>query len=385
MPIKGLTDRGAMFPQIGVLRKGAPKAENGNKPGADLQYLRFDADDQDAAAAFEAVYGKEPKSVRVFLPFQTTSENFEAWREEWSASSLKHRCDGEKCVRWLTPQGTYSPEPKPCPGGCKQVGRLRVIVPELKRMAYVTVLTTSIHDILEINSNLLALEAARGDLRGIPLLVKRVPREISTPGADGKRVRREKWLLSVEAQPQWVELQLNAAAQAAMGGAAATLALPEWTGDDEDDDGVASETNITKSPVAVEGKPDPEAERRVEIELKLHCLAASGNDKAKAAKLWSERFEKLNFHQRQAALLELSPSAPVDPARENLIQQIEVAFKDLHTLGKTHEEITAQVARICDGRIDIDDMDKSMLVRLAEGIFFWRDAARAELKKGAGK
>lgn len=386
MPIIGLTDRGPMFPQIGVLRKGAPKPETGNKPGADLQYFRFDADDQDAAQAFEAVYGKEPKSIRVFLPFQTTAENFEAWREEWAASSLKHRCDGEKCVRWLTPQGTYSTEPRPCPGGCKQVGRLKCIVPELRRMAYVTVLTTSIHDILEINANLLALEAARGDLRGIPLLVKRVPREISTPGADGKRVRREKWLLSVEAQPQWVELQLQSAAQAAMPGATvSTLALPEWNGEDEDDGDIVSETNIAKSPIAVEGKPDPEAERRVEIDLKNHCLSASGGDRAKAAKLWAERYAKLDFHQRQEALLGLANGTPVDPARENLIQEIEHAFTELHQLGKTHEQITEQVARMCNGRIDIDDMDKSMLVKLAEGIFFWRDAARAELKKGAGK
>lgn len=426
MPIIGLTDRGAMFPQIGVLRKGAPKPETGNKPGADLQYFRFDADDQDAAAAFEAVYGKEPKSIRVFLPFASTSENFEAWREEWSASSLKHRCDGENCVRWLTPQGTYSTEPKKCPGGCKQVGRLKAIVPELRRMAYVTVLTTSIHDILEINANLLALEAARGDLRGIPLLVKRVPREISTPGADGKRVRREKWLIFVEAQPQWVELQLQAAAQAAMPGATvSTLALPEWSGEDEDDEGDDGRLTyddlaeiyqrITNRPAKTQPMervvdwtktrpdlfewrgeyvyraknetmpPDPEAERRVEIDLKNHCLSASGGDRAKAAKLWAERYAKLDFHQRQEALLSLANGTPVDQARENLIQEIEHAFKELHQLGKTHDEITEQVARLCNGRIDIDDMDKSTLVKLAEGIFFWRDAARTELKKGAGK
>lgn len=234
--IRGLTDRPASFPQIGVLRKGAPKPEVGNKPGADLKHFRFDCDDQDAAKLFAGHYGAEPVAIRVFVPHATTDENFDAWREEWTASSLKHRCDGQVMVRWLQPNGTYSTEPKPCTGGCKQVGRLQVIIPELRRMAFVTVLTTSIHDILQIHSNLLALESARGDLRGIPLILKRVPREISTPsGSNGQRARREKWLISIEAAPQWVDLQLQAQERAALPGAQ-PLALPEWDGEDDEEE-----------------------------------------------------------------------------------------------------------------------------------------------------
>lgn len=235
MPIQGLTTRAATFPEIGQIRKGAPKPEQGNKPGADLKHFRFDSDDQGAMELFQSVYGNEPRSIRIFVPFQSTDDNFEAWQEEWAASSLKHRCDGEKCVLWLTPQGTYSKDAKACPGGCKASGRLKVIIPELKRLAYVTVLTTSKHDIMNIHANLLALESARGDLRGIPLLLKRVPREISTPAGDGKRARREKWLISIEAQPDWVALQLSAQQQAALP-VANTLALPAYDGDDDDDE-----------------------------------------------------------------------------------------------------------------------------------------------------
>lgn len=232
MPIKGLTDRQASFPQIGVLRKGEEKT--GNKPGADLKHFRFDADEA-TTKTFEEAYGKEPRAIRVFVPFATTDENFEAWKEEWVAGGLKHRCDGETCSLWLTPQGTYSTEPKKCPGGCKQAGRLKVVIPELKRLAYVTVLTTSKHDIMEIHANLSALEAARGSLVGIPLILRRVPREISTPTDDGKRVRREKWLINIEAQPQWVEMQLIAQEQQAIpviGAAPAPLALPEYFEDE---------------------------------------------------------------------------------------------------------------------------------------------------------
>src|SRR5262249_39120089 len=113
MAIIGLTDRPASFPQIGVLRKGAPKKQiekNGkmvDSYGADLKHFRFDSDDPEAVKRFAEIYGAEPRAIRVYVPFATTGQNFEAWREEWSASSLKHRCDGQTCVRWLTPQGNY--------------------------------------------------------------------------------------------------------------------------------------------------------------------------------------------------------------------------------------------------------------------------------------
>lgn len=237
MAIIGLTDKPAAFPEIGVLRKGAPKPEKGNKPGEDLKHFRFDSSDADAVRLFTEHYGAEPVAIRVFVPFATADENFEAWREEWTASSLKHRCDGQTTVRHLTPRGTYSTEPQACPGGCKQVGRLKVVVPELRRFAYVTVLTTSVHDIIQIHANLLALESLRGDLRGIPLILKRVPRKISTPnGTNGERARREKWLITIEAAPQWVDLQLTAQERAALP-VAQPLALPEWDGEEEEGEG----------------------------------------------------------------------------------------------------------------------------------------------------
>ena len=71
MPIIGLTDRPASFPQIGILRKGAPKPERG--PGRDLKHFRFDTDDTDAAGRFRTVYGNEPTSIHVFLPFASAA------------------------------------------------------------------------------------------------------------------------------------------------------------------------------------------------------------------------------------------------------------------------------------------------------------------------
>lgn len=214
MPIKNLTDRPPQFPRIGILRKGSPKqkGKNGREIyGKDLEGFRFDTEDAEALNAFTQAYGDEPRQVNMFLPYATTEENFQTWQEAWSASSLQHRCDGETCTAWLDKKtGKYRRDPIPCPGDCKPVGRLLVIIPELRRMAYVQVETHSVNDIIEIQQNLLALEQSRGTLRGIPMVLSRRPREISTPRDNGQRARVTKWLLHVEAAPRWVDLQLAA-------------------------------------------------------------------------------------------------------------------------------------------------------------------------------
>lgn len=228
MPIIGLTDRGASFPRVGELRKGGEKPQTGNKPGPDLKYFRFTSQHNDVTASFVAAYGNQPTAVNVYLPFQTATENFDAWIEEWGAGSLKWRGDGQRLVIWQKPDGTYSQEPKPQPQqGGKQVGRLKVIVPELGRLAYVVALTTSLHDIAEMSATLDAYEALRGDLRGIPFVLSRVPRMVSTPEVypkghpqqyqpTGKRKRMEKWLWHLEAQATWVQAQLSVMQRAAL-------------------------------------------------------------------------------------------------------------------------------------------------------------------------
>lgn len=232
MPIKNLTTGVAGIPEIGKLRKGEAKPAP-NRIGKDLTYFRFTTEDRAAMSAFHAHYGAEPDEVRILVPFMTADENFHAWKEHWVASSLKHRCDGETCVLWLKSDGQHSTEPVPCPGGCKQVGRLKVLLPELKRLAYVTVLTTSIWDIINIQQNLLAIQMLRGDLRGIPMILRRREREISTPAVDAKgnrtggRARRKKSLITIEAAPDWVEKQLDAQQRAALPTYAPPLMLTE--------------------------------------------------------------------------------------------------------------------------------------------------------------
>lgn len=430
MAILGLTDRAPGFPQIGVLRKGGPKQQrekNGRTyeiSGQDLKHFRFDSEDEEASKAFEKEYGAEPRTIRVFVPFASTGENFEAWREEWDASSLRHRCDGRTCVRWLTKDGKYSHEPIPCPGNCKPAGRLKVIIPELRRLAYVLVHTSSIHDILEIDANLKALEATRGDLRGIPLNLKRTPREISTPGEDGKRVRREKWLISIEAQPQWVDLQLAAQERAAMGAGSPPpqLALGAWEGDEDDEDepipqAVASSDSFptraaapsayrTQTPQNRQASaPAASAEARSEAEqinaaLLRHCIDLKENERAGKA-YFNALYGKLSAAERRQKAIELKlmPQAaaaepvyeaepveekPVEENRAVLIAQVEELIVSLHrAFGRDNAEITAQIARMAQGEVGLDDMDDATLKTVRDGLEFWRDTLKDEMSRAA--
>jgi hypothetical protein len=215
MPIVKYQNQEVRFPKCGTLRKGAPKPERG--PGRDLNYFRFDPIDEQTGKDFAEHYGDEPRSINVFLPYATTDENFQCWQEEYSASELKHRCDGEFVYERDKRTGQLEKTDRPCPGGCQEVGRLTVIIPELKRFAYVTVLTGSAHDLAELLSNLQAIEMLQRDLRGIPMVLRRVKRMISTPDdRTGKRARREKWLLNIEVAPQWARSMLTSMERHAM-------------------------------------------------------------------------------------------------------------------------------------------------------------------------
>src|SRR5512136_301622 len=105
MPIKGLTDRGVAFPQIGSIRKGAKKEPN--KPGADLPYFRLDFDEREVLAIekFNETYpdGK-PTDIVIILPFNDIDRVWHAWREAYTAGALQHRCDGEYINYAINPQ-----------------------------------------------------------------------------------------------------------------------------------------------------------------------------------------------------------------------------------------------------------------------------------------
>ena len=249
MPIRGLTTNArATQVRIGKLRKGEPKTSV-TCPGKDIEgAFRFTAedDDKDIQAAFETAYGHRPEHVDAFLATPDIDEAWECWKEEWTASSLKHRCDGIKCVTWQDADLEYHhvnwdearqcytndlgqvvplEQIPDCPGGCKEVGRLQLLLPEMIAAGYVgpvTLETHSKHDILSITGGLNDLQAkSNGNLAGILLRVYRVTQEITASYADKKtgeikRRKTPKSLVKIRPSVEWVQAQIEGAQRHAL-------------------------------------------------------------------------------------------------------------------------------------------------------------------------
>lgn len=251
MPIKGLTDRGLSFPEIGQIRKGIKvEQKKGNKTikvPKDLDYFRveFDEREKTAAAKFVQVYGNEPREINIILPFDEIERMWDAWLEAYTAGRMVARSDGEKFTYWIdtetglpkvkngepfTPYKPGQPVGKDYQGKpvfANPVGRLKLIIPELGRAAYLTMHTTSIHDIANLSMQLAAFKQINnGIIKGIPLVLRRRPKMISIPKDDGQRVRMQKWLLSIEADPNWVKAKLTEVKHLALPGNGMAL-LPD--------------------------------------------------------------------------------------------------------------------------------------------------------------
>jgi hypothetical protein len=267
MPIKGLTDRGLSFPQIGVIRKGSPKekrTKDGREyeiQGKDLQYFRVEIDESEPKAKklFVDLYGERPTVLRVTFPFNEVDRIYDAWLEAYTSNRLIARSDGEFILYWkegkeilvknglatanrevriarkigekqtepLTVMMTAE-QPVPFLDGmvfhrtektlveAKPVGRLRVVLPELKRLAYLVLMTTSLNDIIALGGSKSGeLGAIRQlcdqlslPLAGVPLLLRRKPKEIAYTTTDGKQSRMTRWLIHIEADPEFVEAAL---------------------------------------------------------------------------------------------------------------------------------------------------------------------------------
>lgn len=245
MAIDGLTNRGLSFPEIGSIRKGDKKGDRA--PGKDLQWFRaeFDIEEKAALTTFMQVYGARPAELNVFLPFDDIERMWDPFYEAYVAGGLVYRSDGRYVLYEIDPAtgkkivvngqpsaphranpvGFYGQKREPI--NAKATGHLKIIIPELGRAAYLVVHTTSIHDIINISDQLNALKAINGGrLAGIPLKLRRRPKSISTPsGEGGKRARRIKWLLSIEADPDWVSKMIKSVANAALPAGYETLAL----------------------------------------------------------------------------------------------------------------------------------------------------------------
>ncbi|CAK0758933.1 hypothetical protein CCP3SC15_2440003 [Gammaproteobacteria bacterium] len=279
MPIKGLSDRGLSFPEIGNIRKGI-KAKNasGVEYPKEVPYfvVQFDEQEEKRAALFSSKYGSQPTEINILLPFNEIERCWDCWYEAYVAGRMIARSDGEiflyladyKTGRLIvqnseprTPHKEVVAEYTNSRGKTelvkmRTVGRLKIVIPELQSLAYLTVHTGSFHDIRNISEQLEGIKALNGGrLAGIPLVLRRRPKKISIPNEDGTRKRMTKWMLSIEADPNWVKKMLTQMKHLALpGNGLALLPEPENQQDAEESENIEEYDD----PEEVEEMAEPE-------------------------------------------------------------------------------------------------------------------------------
>lgn len=258
----------AAFPDIGQLRKGLPKNEQGHV-GKDLKTrfrILFFAGDENKASRerFQQVHKDEIEilpngdmlieRLTIFLPFPDPFECFDSSYEAYTAGRMVARADGEKFLRWVdTATGEVKVnngepftefEPGQIVGSyqnkngkkevirAKAVGRLRVVLPELARLAYVTLHTTSIYDVVRITEQLKAIHwisqflPGRHGVAGIPIVLSRRMTKVTWTQADGSARRVEHGLINLEIDQGWVERMFASLADTALPAGVQAALLP---------------------------------------------------------------------------------------------------------------------------------------------------------------
>jgi hypothetical protein len=295
MPIKRLMGNGIRpaLPTLGKLHKGQAKEEvQGKGFPKELDHFRFSGATPEVREAFVAAYGQAPRSLQVYFLYPDAGRNFGNWVELWDgAGRLVWRGDGEYLVAWRDERGGYvadphSAEKRPQPQGdaakgAKCYGRLSVILPELWEAGHVglvTLVTTSVYDILHLNTVLeeviLERQAAGSDkgLMGVGFTLSRVQEMINTTDARGAKGRSAHWLVKIAPTAEYLIARLQALKTEAVAGYGAGGALlagrveptaqePEW---EEDGADAGLDVDPTTGEIIAlplrHGMPDPEAD-----------------------------------------------------------------------------------------------------------------------------
>jgi len=266
MPIRNIDLRKQHLPKIMNIRKGikVPVMDRKtNKPKLDertgeivtrpkeVSYFVFHFDDSDdeTKSIIESVYGDEPDKINAFLAYDDKDKTWDYWFEAYIYGQLVARSDGvvitllfditngqrliergQVCAIPDNPESTagrlivdnnlgvgdilsyYEDMVVATTQSGRAVtfdavGRLSIIIPEVGRYATATVHTGGLwHDVPHITEMVeRVFEIASGINRPpnlIPVILTRVPYEMSYKDPDGKAHKRTTWNIQMEIAPQ---------------------------------------------------------------------------------------------------------------------------------------------------------------------------------------
>ncbi len=186
---------------------------------------------------------------------------------------------------------------------CRPNALLIVLIREVPRLAYYQIATKSIHNIVNLTGQMRWVKENVGKLQGVPFILERRPDKISTPGKNG-RVRREKYLLHLEPDPEWVKAMLSEMHRRALPGAAQEVAaIPAQAGEVVD---------LDDAPLWEPVEHVDEEDEAPEVESEQEPENGNGRNLA-----WPGRFIqallKDNLVNNQREAWELLNGSPFDP------------------------------------------------------------------------
>ncbi len=171
MPIKNLSDA-RRLPRLGKIHLGRKKVSE--KSGKEYP---TETDHFVVPAEVSAVFGENPKSLRVMFPVENEEVFFQQWYKCYGANLLKCKGDGEKAFTWDEEHGGMKEIPCPCPklegGECKQIGILQFLLPDVPGAGVWQVTTSSNNSISDGNSSIAFIRGICGRIRMLPLILKR--------------------------------------------------------------------------------------------------------------------------------------------------------------------------------------------------------------------
>lgn len=353
MPIIGLTDRTPSFKELGRLRLGIPKSEAAVSGPREISYFRpdFRPDAGEAVEQFTKIYGDKPTRINIRFPFTQVERVWDAFYMCYNKSGLLGMADGQKWLYLRNNQTSellvkdgmpsqvsdklpvdsnglpYLPFDKKIPvysykskAGAdvavfaKPEGRLKVLVPELKQAAYMTVITHSIYNVMRISEQMAGIEQiARNAGMSLPLVPVVLSRrkELISVSIDGKKAMQEHYLLNVEIDPDWMEAQFKYL-NALLPGVTplpVKLSLPAWT-----DNGVPPE-DLSEDESGEEVVPPGQ-----EAQPKASEQSANGLTFLSALQVKTPKGSALgDLTDEQMTLLQLKANGDIQKAAEYLL------------------------------------------------------------------
>lgn len=318
MPIVGISDK-IRFQRGGKIRLGEKVAAyNGKRRPSKTEYMIFAPDDPDYIGALHEKYGDRPKVLPIAFVSDDEEEVFPHYYKLYSkGSGLLCKGDGEVAHR--VQEGSVDYEETACPGpenckyalskgngksACGRHASLQFRLRNEDSLFVWQINTTSINSILNVNGAIKMIRQLCGQIAGVPLLLRLVPREIIIPDTKKKSLA---YVLQLSTDPTAKGVNGDLLALEHV-----EAPLPSEEIDDllvpdceVDDDGVIAEAEVVTDTL----RDDPEVQE---------AMASSGFTPAKQGALYSSA-ESGNWPKEQ--LLKIIGTNQKQAAQSTNVQQ----------------------------------------------------------------